>query len=105
MDVSGICSSEYTVEEAGWVDAWAVVADPAKFAARFNARVPGAHRPVTDDDIREMALCGLIGRRGFFERSDIETVRGVLRYEKMRRDTVRHAEEHGELVAAGAAKK
>jgi hypothetical protein len=104
MDVSGIWSSEYTVEEAGWVDAWAVVADPAKFAARFNSRVPGAHRPVTDNDIREMALCGLIGRRGFFERSDIETVRGILRYEKMRRDAVARAEEPG-LVAAGAAEK
>ncbi len=104
MDVSGICSNDYTVEEAGWVDAWAVVADPAKFAARFNSRVPGAHRPVTDDDIRDMTVCGLIGRRGFFERSDIETVRGVLRYEKMHRDSVGRAEGHG-LVAAGAAKK
>jgi len=104
MDVSGTLSSEYTVQEEGWVDAWAVVAEPAKFAAKFNARVPGAHRPVSDDDIREMALCGLVGRRGFFERSDIETVRGVLRYEKMRLDAVGRAEERA-LTAAGAARK
>jgi len=104
MDVSGILGSDYTVEEGGWVDAWAIVADPAKFAARFNSRVPGAHRLVTDEDIREMAFCGLIGRRGFFERSDIETVRGVLNYEKMRQDAVARAEEPG-LVAAGAARK
>lgn len=105
MDVSGVWSSEYAVEEAGWVDAWAVVADPAKFAARFNSRVPGAHRPVTDDDIREMTVCGLIGRRSFFERSDIETVRGVLRYERMRQNAVGRAEEHGLVAAAGGAKK
>jgi len=67
-----------------WSDAWAVVADPLKFAAKFNSAVPGASRPITADDIRELTDCGLIGRRGFFDRADMETVRGVLLYERTR---------------------
>jgi hypothetical protein len=67
-----------------WSDAWAVMSDPVKFASRFNAAVPGSHRAVTPDDIRALAHCGLIGRHGFFDRTDMETVRGILQYEKVR---------------------
>ena len=64
-----------------WADGWAVVADPEKFAAKFNSTVPGTCRTITANDIRQMAHCGLIGRHGFFERADLETVRGILQYE------------------------
>jgi len=36
-----------------------------------------------------MAQCGLSGRCGFFDRSDLETVRGILRYEQHREQAAR----------------
>ena len=81
-----------------WSDAWAVVADPLRFAARVNSAVPGASRPVTADDIRELTDCGLIGKRGFFERADLETVRGILLYEKTRAARTRRARDTGEAT-------
>jgi len=75
---------ELIARKSGWADGWAVVADTEKFAARFNSTVPGAYRIITVNDIRQMAHCGLIGRHGFFERADLETVRGILRYEWLR---------------------
>ena len=74
-------SREEGVDKTEWADGWAVVADPVKFASRFNLMVPGAYRYITGDDIRLMENCGLIGRSGFSDRSDIETVRGILQYE------------------------
>jgi hypothetical protein len=85
---------EYRREENEWADGWAIMANPVRFAARFNATVPGAHRLVTGDDIRSMARCGLIGRCGFFDRSDLETVRGLLQYEQLRENA---AEQESEL--------
>ena len=75
--------------DSEWSDAWAVVSDPITFANRFNAAVPGSHRLVTPDDVRELAYCGLIGRHGFFDRSDLQTVRGILQYEKVRETRIR----------------
>ena len=75
---------EYTEMATEWSDAWAVMSDSGKFAAKFNSTVPGAVRPITGDDVRQLAHCGLIGRRGFFERADMETIRGILWYENIR---------------------
>ena len=75
---------EYRRKEIEWADGWTIMANPGRFAAKFNSTVPGAYRQVTVDDIRQMAQCGLIGRCGFFDRSDLETVRGLLRYEQLR---------------------
>jgi hypothetical protein len=75
---------EHIGKGSEWADGWAVVADPEKFAAKFNSTLPGAYRIITVNDIRQMAHCGLIGHHGFFERADLETVRGILRYEWLR---------------------
>ena len=75
---------KYHRKEIEWADGWATMANPERFAAKFNSTLPGAYRQVTEDDIRQMAQCGLIGRCGFFDRSDQETVRGLLQYEQFR---------------------
>jgi hypothetical protein len=75
---------EYRPEPVEWADGWAIVAEPNRFADRFNTMVRGAYRQVTVDDIRQMAYCGLIGCHGFFTRDDLETVRGILLYEQLR---------------------
>jgi hypothetical protein len=75
---------EYRPEHVEWADGWAIIALPDRFAQRFNEIVPGAYRQVTVTDIKQMMHCGLIGRRGFFTRDDLETVRGILLYEKLR---------------------
>jgi hypothetical protein len=87
MKVSCERRSEYITSENEWADGWAIIAHAAKFASRFNSMVPGAYRYVSPDDIRLMVHCGLIGRRGFFERADVETIRGILRYEQLREDS------------------
>ncbi len=56
---------------------------PEKFAALFNEKYPGAYRQITAQDIREMTTCCLIGRYSFYGRDDLETVRGILSYEKL----------------------
>jgi hypothetical protein len=75
---------KHSRKEIEWADAWATTANPGRFATKFNSTLPGAYRQVTEDDIRQMAQCGLIGRCGFFYRSDQETVRGLLQYEQFR---------------------
>jgi hypothetical protein len=77
-------TQEHRMNDAEWANGWAVVSDPVRFAARFNCTVPGVYRYVTGDDIRQMDHCGLIGRSGFFDHSDLETVRGILQYERFR---------------------
>ena len=83
---------EYIEMRTEWSDAWAVTSDPGRFAAKFNSVVPGAFRSVTADDVRQMAHCGLIGRRGYYERADLETIRGILWYERFRERAGRTAE-------------
>ena len=56
------------------------------FADLFNAKVPGAYRKVSSDDIRDMTTCGLIGRYGYYIHLDIETVRAILQYEQLRQN-------------------
>lgn len=61
-----------------------LITSPGKFADFFNAKVPGAYRQVTADDIRGLTSCGLIGKYGEYLKLDIETVRAVLQYEQLR---------------------
>ena len=75
---------EYRREPVEWADGWAIIAQPDRFADKFNTIVCGAYRQVTENDIKQMVHCGLIGRRGFFTRDDLETVRGILLYEQLR---------------------
>jgi hypothetical protein len=58
---------------------WTMYLSTRCFGAKFNSTVPGAYRNITANDIRLMTYCGLIGRHGFFEREDLELVRGILR--------------------------
>ncbi len=66
-----------------WVALSEVMADPVRFATKFKTTVPGAYRLVSAEDIRYMSHCGLIGQHGFFTREDLETVRGILKYEQL----------------------
>ena len=84
MNTGVSLKDDYFAVENDWVSLGEVVADPVKFAARFNNLVPGACRCITAEDIRSMSRCGLIGRCGFFTRQDVETVRGILRYEQLK---------------------
>ncbi len=84
---------EYNRREVEWENGWAIMTNPSPFAAKFNATVPGAYRQITGDDIRQMAQCGLIGRCGFFTREDLQTVRGILRYEQLRKHVTEQTRE------------
>ena len=77
-------NENYVYRDSKWASAWEVVADPVKFAEKFNRTVPGAYKSVTGEDIRQMVHCGLIGRHGFFLRADVETVRGIMHYEQLK---------------------
>jgi len=85
MNPSSVLNGEYIRRDTDWASIWEVVADPVKFAAKFNCTVRGAYRSVTAEDIRQITRCGLIGRHGFFTREDLETVRGIMMYEQMKR--------------------
>lgn len=54
-----------------------------RFADLFNAKLPGAHRQITVQDIKDMTDCNLIKRYGYYIHSDLETVRAVLQYEQL----------------------
>lgn len=60
--------------------------NPQKFADFFNAKVPGAYRKVSSDDIRDMTTCGLIRRYDYYIHLDIETVRCILLYEQLQQN-------------------
>jgi hypothetical protein len=90
---------EYRPNEVEWANGWAIIVNPGLFAAKFNSVVKGVYRQVTVDDIRYMAQCGLIGRYGFFTRQDMEIVRGILRYEQLRKNETEQKKEL-ELVHA-----
>ena len=61
-----------------------IIANPGKFAARFNEKYPGAYRQVTAQDVRDMTTCHLIGRYECYLKDDLEFIRGILQYEQMR---------------------
>ena len=55
------------------------------FADLFNAKVLGAYRQVTANDIRLLTQFGLVCRYGFYDtRDDLQTVIGILNYEQLR---------------------
>jgi hypothetical protein len=55
------------------------------FADLFNAKVTGAYRQVTADDIRLLTQFGLIGRYNFYDTTgDLQTIIGILNYEQLR---------------------
>jgi hypothetical protein len=60
------------------------IKSPEDFAEKFNVRIPDACRKITSNDVRLMTDCKLIGRYRFYGRQDLETVRGILLYEKLR---------------------
>jgi hypothetical protein len=69
---------------------------PEKFATEFNLLVPGLYRRISVQDVRDMTECGLIGKYSCYGHTDVETVRAILRYEKLREERERrlqHAEE------------
>lgn len=63
-----------------------LITNPQKFAAWFNAKVPGAYRQITVDDVKDMVACGLIGKFDCFLDLDLETVRAILQYEQLRQN-------------------
>ena len=65
---------------------------PNRFAEWFNRVAPGAYRQITAEDVLDMTQCGLIGRYGEYMQLDIETVRGILRYEQLRRNRQKRAD-------------
>lgn len=65
---------------------------PDKFAAEVNAKLPGAHRQITVDDVRDMVACGLIGKFDCFLDLDLETVRAILQYEQLRQNRQKRVE-------------
>ena len=61
-----------------------LLTSPDRFADTFNVQVPGAHRQITADDVRDLTTCRLIGRYGYYIQLDIETTRAILQYEALR---------------------
>jgi hypothetical protein len=59
---------------------------PEKFAQWFNQVVPFALRDITSWDVKCLTELGVIGRFGYYGRQDIETVRVVLEYERLRQN-------------------
>lgn len=82
--VTSTLERKYKKKKGDWVALWEVMADPVRFATKFNMAMPGAYRTVSAEDIRHMSHYGLIGRRGFYTGEDLEIVRGILRYEQLR---------------------
>lgn len=61
-----------------------VITSPSKFASHFNAKVPGAYRHISVQDIQDMTECGLIKKHGYYLSDDLHTVIGILNYEQLR---------------------
>lgn len=67
-----------------------LIVRPEDFADLFNAKVPGAYRQVTADDIRLLTQFGLIGRYNFYDTTyDMQTVIGILNYERLTQQRTR----------------
>lgn len=61
-----------------------MTANPGIFAAWFNEKYPGAYRQIIAEDIKDLTICGLIGRYRYYSLSrDGETIRGILEYEQL----------------------
>ena len=73
------------------------ITSPDNFAEWFKSEIPGAYREMTSQDIQDMTECGLIGRYGYYGWQDLDMVRGILHYEKIRqsrqkKDEIKDAE-------------
>lgn len=56
------------------------------FAEWFHRVIPGTYRQITVQDVEDMTQCGLIGRYDEYIQLDIETVRAILQYERLRQN-------------------
>lgn len=74
-----------------------LITSPEKFAMFFNARVPGAYREITTDDVRLLTECGLIKKYGYYPLDDLQTVVGILRYEQVREKRTEKQEHEASL--------
>ena len=61
------------------------ILSPDRFAEWFNRVVP-AYRKITPEDARYLTVVGLVGRYGYYGRTDLEIVRSILQYEQMREE-------------------
>ena len=43
-----------------------ITSNPKRFAQWFNGKYIGSHRQITAEDVRDMAVCGLIHRHGYY---------------------------------------
>jgi hypothetical protein len=59
-----------------------LILTPDRFVKWFQSKCPGTYTTV--QEIKDMTACGLIGRYGYYGRSDIETARSILEYERRR---------------------
>ena len=61
-----------------------ITTSPDKFTEWLKAMVPDAYRQVSIEDIRLMTSLGLIKRYKYYSRQDLEIVRAILQYERLR---------------------
>ena len=54
------------------------------FAEWFAKAIPGAYRSIDVDDVRDMTTCSLIGKYGYYGNLDLEMVRCIFLYERLR---------------------
>jgi len=73
-----------------------LITSPEKFADEVNAKLLGAHRQITADDVRDMTTCGLIGKYGYYGNLDLEMVRCILLYERLKQARQKRDEIRGE---------
>lgn len=53
------------------------------FVDLFNSTIPGAE-PITKNDVLDLRDCGLVAKYGYYSDSDLETVRAILQFERLR---------------------
>ena len=74
------------------------IRSPIEFADWFNKKYPGAYRPITAVDVRELTKCGLIAHYRYYSLSqDGETIRGILQYEQLRQKKSTQESTEGKL--------
>jgi hypothetical protein len=61
-----------------------VITNIKKFVSWLNDILPGVYRQITVQDAQLLTKLGLIGRYGYYGHQDLETIRGLLRYEELR---------------------
>ena len=61
-----------------------LIVKPEDFVAWLAKAIPGAYRSITAQDIQDMTTCGLIGKYGYYGNLDLEMVRCILLYERLK---------------------